>query len=69
VTAHVRPHKEAFFLHPLAERAESRYCINARVVPLLPLQAAHLQHERLCATDLKRIDYVRNLHKPCLSAK
>ncbi len=67
--AHVRLHKEAFFLHPFAKRAKSRHCINARVVSLLPLQTAHLQHERLCATDLKRIDNVRNLHKACLYAQ
>ena len=69
VPAHVRLHGEAFFAHLLAERAQSRNRIDARVVPLLPLQTAHLRNQRLGAAHLHAVYYVRNLHTGCLNLR
>jgi hypothetical protein len=52
----VRLHGKAFFSHPLAERTKTQDSINARVVPLFPLQTAHLRDERLGPADLHAVN-------------
>ena len=66
MSADVRLHSEAFHSHSLAEWTKRRESIDARVVPLLPLQMAHLRHQRLCTANLHAVHYVRNLHWACL---
>src|ERR1017187_7693991 len=63
--AHIRLHSEPFYSHSLAKRAESRDGVYARIVPLIPLQTAHLRHQNLGAAHLHAVDYMRDLHSGC----
>jgi hypothetical protein len=69
VPAHVRLYGESFFPQLLAERAKSGNRIDARVVPMFSLQAAHLRHQRLGAAHLHAVDHVCNLHTGWLNLR
>jgi hypothetical protein len=61
-------YRETISSHLFAERAKGRYCIYARVVALLPLQAAHLRDERLGPTDFHTVNHMRNFHSGCITS-
>jgi hypothetical protein len=67
--AHVRLHGEALLSHLLTEWAKSCDRIDARAVPLFPLQTAHLRHEGLGAAHLHAVYYVSNLQEGFLSLR
>jgi hypothetical protein len=69
VAPYVRAHGEALRSHPFAEWTESRNRIDAWVMPLLSLQTAHLQNQRLGAAYFHAVRYVSNLHTGCLNPR
>jgi hypothetical protein len=62
VPAHVRLHNETFITHPLAKLAKRRDRIDSRLVTLVSLQAAHLEHECFSSAHLHTVNDVRDLH-------
>jgi hypothetical protein len=64
----VSVYHETIDSHLFAERAKRRYCVYARVVALLPLQAAHLRDERLGPADLHAVNHMCNSHSGCLAS-
>ena len=69
VQTNVCLHGETVFPHPLAERAQGGDSVNARIVPLLPLQMAHLRDKRLGAAHFHAVHHVSNLHAACLGLR
>jgi len=69
VPAHVRLHGEAFPSHLFAERTQCRDRADARIVPLIPLQTAHLRHEHLSPANLHGVYNVSNPHTGCLNLR
>ncbi len=62
VPAHVGLHDETVSPQLLPEYSQARNHIHARIVPLFPLQTAHLRHEGLDAAHLHAVHHVSNLH-------
>jgi hypothetical protein len=56
-------YREALGPHLFAETAEIGNRVNARLVPLLPLQTAHLRNQHLCSAHLHAVDNVRDFHQ------
>jgi len=69
VPAHIRLNKKTFISHPFAECAKCRNGIDTGDVPLIPLQAAHLRHQRFGATHFHAVDDVRNPHRVVMPPK